>query len=113
MILTRNYDLDVIPGGQPLLIRVSKNDTSSTLVFSLFTGKGILAVPVGANAVFRGAHGRASSAGVFSLDGGIPKVTVDLTADMTGTEGRIPFEIVLTSDTYTFVTATLYLDVRG
>ncbi|MBR3017105.1 MAG: hypothetical protein IKH57_08515 [Clostridia bacterium] len=46
MILTRNYDLDVIPGGQPLLIRVSKNDTSSTLVFSLFTGIGSLAIPV-------------------------------------------------------------------
>ena len=111
MILTRNYDLDVIPGGQPLLIRVSKNDTSSTLVFSLFTGKGILAVPVGANAVFRGRN--ASESASLSFTGAIPKVTVDLTADMTGTEGRIPFEIVLTSGAYTLVTATLYLDVRG
>ena len=111
MILTRNYDLDVIPGGQPLLIRVSKNDTSSTLVFSLFTGKGILAVPAGANAVFRGRN--ASEAAVLSFTGTIPKVTIDLTEAMTAAVGMIPFEIVLTSGSYTLVTATLYLDVRG
>ena len=35
MILTRRYDLDIIPGGSPLLIRASRNDASSTLVFSL------------------------------------------------------------------------------
>ena len=35
MILTRRYNFDIVPGGPPLLIRASRNDTSSTLVFSL------------------------------------------------------------------------------
>lgn len=107
MILTRNYDLDVIPGGQPLLIRVSKNDTSSTLVFSLFTGIGSLAIPVGAAAAFRGKNVNESA--MFSDNA----VTVSLTKAMTQFVDRIPFEIVLTSGSYTLVTATLYLNVRG
>ena len=54
MILTRQYNLDVVPGGLPLLIRVSRKDTSSTLVFSLFAGKGTLEVPAETTAEFRG-----------------------------------------------------------
>ena len=107
MILTRHYDLDIIPGGQPLIIRVSKNDTSSALVFSLFTGIGVLDVPAGATAVFRGKG--ASVPAVFSQG----KVTAELTKAMTQAVGLIPFEIVLSSGSYRLVTATLYLDVRG
>ena len=111
MILTRNYNFDIVPGGPPLLIRASRNDTSSTLVLSLFAGKGVLDVPSGTTAVFRNTG--TSSFATFSVINSIPTVTVDLTADMTGTAGWIPFEIVLTNGDYTLVTATLYLDVRG
>ena len=110
MILTRRYELDIIPGGLPLLIRAYYKDTSSTLVFSLFTGKGKLAVPAGTTAALRCKEGSASA--TFALTNGIPTVTVDLTIDFTGTVGIIPCEIVLTNSEYTLVTATLYLDVR-
>ena len=109
MILKRKYNLDIVPGGLPLLIRASRKDTSSTLVFSLFAGKGKLDVPEETNAVIRG---KTSVPATFTIVNGIPTVTVDLTAEMTDTAGWIPFEIVLTNDGYTLVTATLYLDVR-
>ena len=109
MILTRRYNLDVVPGGLPLLIRVSRKDTSSTLVFSLFAGNGALDVPVGTTATVRG---KANVPATFSVVNSIPTVTVDLTLDMTDAAGWIPFEIVLQSGDYTLVTATFYLDVR-
>lgn len=111
MILKRNYNLDVVPGGLPLLIRASRKDTSSTLVFSLFAGEGVLEIPAGTTAIMRG--NGISTVAAFSITNGIPRVTVDLTADMTEKAGWIPFEIVLTASNYTLVTATLYLDVRG
>ena len=115
MILRRKYNLDIVPGGLPLLIRVSRKDTSSTLVFSLFAGEGVLDVPVGTSAAFRGRGVNAPAS--FSVVNSIPTVTVDLTIEMTQKAGWIPFEIVLKStadgEVFTLVTATLYLDVRG
>ena len=61
MILKRNYNLDVVPGGLPLLIRVSRKDTSSTLAFSLFAGNGALDVPAGTT---DGLNGDAQNAGI-------------------------------------------------
>ena len=111
MILRRNYAFDIMPGGLPLLIRASKKDTSSRLIFSLFTGKGILSIPPNTTAAFRGKGVNTSAS--FSIVNGIPTVTVDLTIAMTAKVGLIPFEIVLLSSGYKFVTANLYLDVRN
>ena len=110
MILTRNYDLDIIPGGLPLLIRVSCNDTSSRLVFSLFAGEGVLALPNNLAATIQGreAHKTAS----YLLEDSTPKVTLDLDKTMTGKKGLLPLEIVLSSGDYILVTTTFYLDVR-
>ncbi len=110
MILCRNYNLDIMPGGLPLTIRASRNDASSTLVFSLFTGNGVMDIPADATVTFRGKTGTVSA--VLSFDSGIPKVTVNLTKTLTRTAAWIPFEIVITAGNYRLVTATLYLDVR-
>jgi hypothetical protein len=115
MILTRKYNLDIVPGRLPLVIRVSRKDTSSTLVLSLFAGKGVLDVPAGTSAAFRGRGVNVPA--TFSIVDSIPTVAVDLTIEMTQKAGWIPFEIVLKStadgEVFTLVTATLYLDVRG
>ena len=111
MILTRKYNLDIVPGRLPLVVRVSRKDTSSTLVFSLFAGKGVLDVPAGTTAAFRGKGVNVPAS--FSIVNHIPTVTVNLTLDMTEKAGWIPFEIVLNSGACKLVTATLYLDVRG
>jgi hypothetical protein len=111
VILRRKYNLDIVPGGLPLLIRVSRKDTSQALVFSLFAGKGVLDVPAGTSAAFRGRGVNAPAS--FSIVDSISTVTVDLTIEMTQKAGWIPFEIVLTSGTHTLVTSTLFLDVRA
>ena len=111
MILTREFNLNVLPGSTPLLIRASKKDNSSRLVFFLFTGVGVLDIPAGTSAMFRGSA--IQSPARFSIVRAIPRVTVDLTAGMTSEAGRIPFEIVLTNGTCKLVTATLFLDIRG
>ena len=115
MILTRKYNLDIVPGRLPLVIRASRKDTSSTLVFSLFAGMGVLDVPVGTTAAFQGRGVNVPAS--FSIVDSIPTVTVDLSIEMTQKAGWIPFEIVLKStadgEEYTLVTATLNLDVRG
>ena len=111
MILTRRYKFDIVPGGPALLIRASRKDSSSRLVFSLFAGRGVLDIPAGTTAAFRGKGINVPAS--FSIVRSIPTVTVDLTREMTQKAGWVPFEIVLTSGTHTLVTATLYLDVRG
>ncbi|MBQ7488206.1 MAG: hypothetical protein IJT77_11995 [Clostridia bacterium] len=110
MILTRKYDLDVVPGGLPLIIRASRNDSSSRLVFSLFAGEGTLSVPNGAAASFHG--GDVDGAASLSFENGIPKVTVDLTREMTGSIGCFPFEIAVSSGGSVLVSPTIILTVR-
>lgn len=111
MILTRRFNLDVVPGGIPPTIRVSKKDTSSRLIFSLFAGRGVLDVPADTSAIFQG--NGASTSALFSIVNAVPTVKVDLTRAMTSKVGFTPFEIVLISGIYKLVTATLYLDIKG
>ena len=110
MILRRFYTLDVLPGGFPLIIRASQNDSSSELVFSLYTGFGLLDIPSGATASVR--RGSLENSCTLVQSGGLTQVTVRLTKAMTACVGLIPFELVITSGGYTLVTATFYLDVR-
>ncbi len=110
MILTRQFDVDIVRGGLPLMIRASHNDTSSTLVFSLFAGEGVLDIPSGATAAVKGKT--ANKAAIFGIVDTIPTVMVNLDKTMTGSIGLIPLEIVISSGSYDLVTATLYLDVR-
>ena len=109
MILKRTYKLDVVAGGSPLIIRTSRNDSSSTLVFSLFAREGVLDIPSGATAAIRG---KASGSASFSFVNGIPTIQLNLTKAMTGKAGMLPFELALTAGGHTFVTDTFYLDVR-
>ena len=45
-MLTTTYDLDLSPGGVPLIIPISQYDAASRiLVFNLFSNEGILSLP--------------------------------------------------------------------
>lgn len=116
MILKRKYDLDVVPGGMPKIIRVSKNDSSSELVFSLYAGRGKLDVPESTTAKIRGKVIPDGVSCGFSITNNIPTVTVDLTKEMTGQKGKKPFELVLTAadgvTNRTLVSATFLFDIR-
>ena len=45
-MLTRTYELDMVPGGVPLSIHLSQYDSDVTLVFQLFSSQGSLDIPV-------------------------------------------------------------------
>ena len=110
MILKKSFIFDVNPGGRPLRIRVSKNDSSVSFTFFLFSGIGVLDIPANTTAVFQGQVG--STTASFAFVNGVPAVVVNLTKELTHKTGLIPFEIVLTSETYTLITATIFLEVR-
>lgn len=120
MILKRSFDLDVLPGGQPLIIRMSVNDSSSQLTFSLYASTGSLSLATDVQAFIRGKGMSADSTGlpcVFSLNDGTPQVTVQLSGEITEKKGKRPFELVLTriddgGAMHTLVTASFIFDVR-
>ena len=111
MILKRTYDLDILPGAEPMIIRASQYDSSSRLVFYLYVGDGVLDVPSGCTVAFRGTFG--SLTGSLDFVDDAPVVTVDLTRVATTDIGRAPFEIMLTTGTYKLISATHFLDVKG
>ncbi len=53
-MLTRTYDLDMVPSGIPLYIHLSQYDSDVTLVFQLYASQGTLNIPYGVRAAIRG-----------------------------------------------------------
>lgn len=117
MILKREYDFDVTPGGEPLIIRASKNDSSSQIVLNLLSGTGQLDIPSGAKFYIQGRalDGAVRCSSTYRLNQP-RRVTVNLTKEITGKAGKKLFEIVAKATennvTYNLVTATFYLDIR-
>lgn len=119
-MLTRNYDLDMVPGGIPLSIHLSQYDSDVTLVFQLYASQGTLNIPMnGVTAQIRGTKrdGNGVSAdAVFAYADSIPTVTVQMTKQMTAISGRNTFELVLTvtsgSTEYDLPSANFILDIE-
>lgn len=121
MLLRRNYDLDVVPGGVPLFIHVSQYDSNEEIVLKLFASQGVLSVPSeGVTAVIRGTKTDGNgieNACTLSFEDDVPVVTVSITKQMTAAAGKTPFEIVLTAEDlggekYELPSATFYLIVK-
>ena len=116
MIITRKYNLDILPGGVPLIIRASQKDNSSVLKMSLRSRDGILQIPSsGLTAKMKGktlGGTSCTSNGTISIVNNIPVVTVSLPRSMTSDIGMNPFELELSGSGVKLVTATFYLDVR-
>lgn len=117
MKLKRAYDLDVVPGGMPQIIRLSKGNSATEITFSLYAGNGTLDIPSAAKPYIRGKgmNGEILCAHSYRLKQPY-KVIVNLTKEITGKAGRRPFEIVLRAKEngvdYTLVTATFIFDIR-
>ncbi len=98
-MLTRTFDLDMVPGKIPLAIHLSQYDSDVTLVFQLYTSQGILSIPSsGVTATIRGTKGDGngiSADATFNFVDSIPTVTVQVTKQMTAIAGKNTFELVL------------------
>ncbi|HAK21968.1 MAG TPA: hypothetical protein DCM58_01480 [Desulfovibrio sp.] len=118
-MLSRTYELDMVPGGIPLSIHLSQYDSDVTLAFQLFSSQGQLDIPQDVTARIRGTKldGNGISAdAVYALTDGIPTVTVQVTKQMTAIAGKNTFEIVLLSESndtiYELPSANFYLDIE-
>ena len=119
-MLTRTYELDMVPGGIPLSIHLSQYDSDVTLVFQLFASQGTLEIPTsGITAEIRGTKrdgNGISAAGTFEIIDSVPTVTVRMTKQMTAIAGKNTFEVVLKaitgSSSFDLPSANFYLDVE-
>ena len=100
-MLSRTYELDMVPGGIPLSIHLSQYDSDVTLAFELYASQGTLDIPeTGVSALIRGTKrdGNGISADAdFAVINNIPTVTVRVTKQMTAIAGKNSFELVLTA----------------
>ena len=119
-MLTRTFDIDVVPGGIPEKIHISQYDSDVTLEFRLFSSEGILDVPSeGVTALIRGTKRDRNGISMdadFAIVDDIPTVSVKATKQMTAVDGTNIFEIVLFatsgSNTYELPTANFHLVVE-
>ena len=119
-MLSRTYELDMVPGGIPLSIHLSQYDSDVTLIFQLYASQGTLAIPQnGVTAEIRGTKldGNGISAeATFAFIESIPTVTVQMTKQMTAIAGKNTFELVLKAasgqTTLDLPSANFYLDVE-
>ena len=119
-MLTRTYDIDVVPGGIPVKIHLSQYDSDVTLVFKLYASNGVLDVPSqNVTAKIRGTkndRNGISADADFSIVDGVPTVTVQVTKQMTAIAGDNVYELVLTAtggnNTYDLPTANFYFVVE-
>ena len=116
MIITRKFNIDILPGDVPLIIRASEKDNSSVLKLRLWSRDGVLKVPAsGVTVKMCGTTLGGTSCevtGTLTFVSGIPIVTVSLSRDMTKDIGMNPFELVLSGSGVKLCSATFYLDVR-
>lgn len=119
-MLTRTFDIDVVPGGIPEKIHISQYDSDVTLEFRLYSSEGILDVPgEGVTAIIRGTKRDRNGISMdadFAIVDDIPTVSVKVTKQMTAIDGTNIFEIVLFAtsgeSTYELPTANFHLVVE-
>ncbi len=96
MSLVRSYELDMIPGGPPLTVRLSQYDSDFTLNFDLYASSGTFLVPLTATAKIRGTKPDGT---VYSVDAvlypAVKRVVVEGAQQITACAGTSVFELTL------------------
>ena len=98
-MLTKQYNIDMTPGGIQTIIPLNQYESDVTLQFQLYSRDGSLAIESGTTAAFRGTkrdgNGIDTVTGV-TLSGN--SVTVQVSEQMTAAAGRNVFELYLEKD---------------
>ncbi len=94
-MITTTYDLNLSPGGVPLIIPISQYDAASRiLVFNLYSSDGVVSLASGAVAEVRGTKPDGNGFSYAATLSGTT-VTVTVTEQMAAAAGRVICEIVL------------------
>ncbi len=123
-MLTTHHDIDVSPGGVPLLVHVSQYDVASReIVFHLISSSGQLDLPSGVRAEVRGTKPDGNGFSYGCVMSGAD-VTVSITEQMCAVAGTVPCELVIyvgtpateaepaSQDFQQLCTATFFLKVK-
>ncbi len=109
-MVTQYLNLDVVPGGVPVNVKVSQYDAGTrTLQIELYSSAGSFAAS--GNASIRGTKPDGNGFSYTAvLSGNI--VTADVTKQMTAVAGKVVCEVVLTSGSKELATANFIIDVE-
>lgn len=112
-MITKTYDIDMCPGGVPVVVHLSQYDNDFKLVFNLFSRTGDLSIASGTTAAIRGtkSDGNGFSANC-AIDISKKQVTVIGDQQMTVVAGRQTFELTLYASSKELSTANFILDVK-
>ena len=110
-MITIERNIDMVPGGEPVIIHLSQYDDDFTIVFTLYSRHGGFTIANGTTAEIRGTK---SDGNGFSADCTISGNTVTVTGDkqMTAVSGKQIFELCLFSNEKELNTANFVLDVE-
>ena len=112
-MITKTYQLDMHPGGIPVIVHLSQYDQDFNLVFNLYSSSGVFTVESGTTAAIRGTKSDGMGYSVnATLDISNKKVTVAGDQQMTAVAGKQTFELTLTKNNKELNTANFILDVE-
>lgn len=111
-MITQNYNLNLIPGGVPVVVNASQYDkTSRTLQFTLYEGDALFTIPSGSTVTVVGT--KSDNTGfsyVCSFNGS--SVTFDVQEQMTVLSGCVPMEIRIVNGSQLLGSANFVLKVE-
>ena len=111
-MITQEYKLNLIPDKVPVIVNCSQYDVlSRTILFSIYNGMYLYAIPSGVSATVRGT--KADNTGfeyTCTIDGS--KVSFDIQAQMTLFAGKVPCEIRLIDSSGIVGTCNFLLNVE-
>ena len=112
-MITYREKLNLSPGGIPLVVHVSQYDQDFTLVFELYSSKGVFTIESGTTVQIRGTKTDGEGYSVdASLNVSSAVVTVTGDQQMTAAAGRNVFELTLWRGGKELNTANFILDVE-
>ena len=110
-MITHTYDLDLVPGGVPVVAHVSQYDDDVRLIFNLYASTGVLNIETGTTVAIRGTKPDGNGISIVSTLSGA-SVTVDVTQQMTAVAGYATYELTLYKDGKELNTANFILDIE-
>lgn len=110
-MIIHDYDLNIVPGGVPLTVRLSQYDSDISLVFRLYASKGDFFIEDGTTVEIRG---RKPNGETFSHSGTVSgnMVTIPFYEDMTDVSGKTVCEITLEHDQKSLSTSNFYINIE-
>jgi hypothetical protein len=110
-MIVHDYDLNIVPGGVPLTVRLSQYDSDISLVFRLYASKGDFLVEDGTTVEIRG---RKPNGETFAHSGTVSgnMVTIPFYEDMTDVSGKTVCEITLEHDQKSLSTSNFYINIE-